>query len=217
VSTTPSIHVGFSAVDPHNYIQPFPAPISRNSSISSTLSGSSFSSSSHSEKSPPRRISRLPPLSRFFPSRHTSLDDQQSSTRTFVEYDHSQDDTSAEETPRPDQVTPRILTAGQSSTPLFLLYHYLLACSQPLLRPVQVPNTNHHLRHKRHLVSHTLIDHLGNCIISQALIQHHCTPDQSSPRVKMAHLSRSPFSELLVRDHSVASGSLVTFLGHWNI
>ena len=105
-------------MDPHNYIQPYPTPISRNSSISSTFSGSSFSSLSLSDKSPPRRAPRLPPLSRFFPSRHASMDDapQQSSTRAFVGYDRSRDDTFAEETPRPDQTTPRILAPGQNST-----------------------------------------------------------------------------------------------------
>ena len=103
----------------HNYLQPRPSPISRNSSIGSSFSFSSFSSLSHSEKSPPKRTSPLPPLSRFFPSRHTSIDDSlhRPSARNFVDYDHSRDDTSAEETPRPDQTTPRILTAAQGSTP----------------------------------------------------------------------------------------------------
>ena len=120
VSTTPSINVDFSAVDSHNYLQPY--SISRNSSIGSSFSGSSFSSLSHSEKSPPRRTSPLPPISRFFPSRYTPLDgsSHQPFTRNFVDYDHSHDDTSAEETPRPDQATPRILTTGQGSTPSFI-------------------------------------------------------------------------------------------------
>lgn len=93
-----------------NSIQPYPSPISRDSSISSILSGSSFSSLSHSDTSPPRGPSRLPPSSRFFPS---SLGDvpQQPSKRTFVDYDRAHDDPSAEETPRPDQTTPRISTA----------------------------------------------------------------------------------------------------------
>lgn len=118
VSVAPSINVGFSAVNSHNYLQPHHSPISRNSSIGSSFSGSSFSSLSHSEKSPPRRTSPLPPLSRFFPSRHTSIDDShQPLTPNFVGYDRPRDDTSAEETPRPDQTTPRIWTTGQGSTP----------------------------------------------------------------------------------------------------
>lgn len=140
MSTNPSIHVDFSAVDPHNYINPYPASISRNSSISSTFSGSSFSSFSHSDKSPPRRTSRLPPLSRFFPSRHTSLDDapQQPLTRKFVEYDHPQDDTSAEETPRPDQSTPRISTADRSSTSAFIPVEGLPSDKMTLIPPLSL-------------------------------------------------------------------------------
>ena len=122
VSTTPSISVDFYAVDSHKYLQPYHPPISRDSSIGSSFSGSSFSSLSHSEKSPPKTTSPLPPLSRFFPSRHTSIDDalQQSLTRTFADYDLSHDDTSAEETPRPDNATPRILTTGQNPVQSFI-------------------------------------------------------------------------------------------------
>ena len=120
MSVVPCINVDFSTVESHNSLQPYSSPISRNSSLSSSFSGSSFSSLSHSDKSPPRRAtSPLPHLSRFFPSRYTSLDDssQHSLMRNFVDYDHSHDDTSAEETPRPDQATPRIFTKGQGSTP----------------------------------------------------------------------------------------------------
>jgi len=122
VSAAPSINVDFHAADSHNRLQPYLSPISRNSSIGSSFSGSSYSSLSQSEKSPPTRTSPLPPLSRFFPSRYTSLDESshQPSTRDFVEYDHSYDDTSAEETPRPDQATPRILTKGQGPPPSFI-------------------------------------------------------------------------------------------------
>ena len=119
VSMAPSVHVDFFPVDSHNYPQSHSSPISRDSSTSSSFSGSSLSSLSRSDKSPLWTASPLPPLSRFFPSRHTSLDDspQQPSTRSFFDYDHSHDDTSAEETPRPNQTTPRILTTGRSSMP----------------------------------------------------------------------------------------------------
>jgi protein-serine/threonine kinase len=122
VSVAPSIHVDFSAVDSRNCLQPYSSPISRNSSIGSSFSGSSISSLSHSDKSPPTRTSPLPPLSRFFPSRYTSLDESshQSLMRNFADYDHSHDDTSAEETPRPDHATPRVLTTAQGSTPSFV-------------------------------------------------------------------------------------------------
>jgi len=117
VPPTPSIAVDFFAVDSDKYPQPYPSSISRDSSLSSTFSGSSFSSLSLSDKSPPRTTSPLPPLSRFFPSRHTPLDgspQQQSFTPSVVDYVHSYDDTSQEETPRPNQTTPRILTAGST-------------------------------------------------------------------------------------------------------
>lgn len=122
MSATPSINVDFSAVESHSYLQPRSSPISRNSSIGSSFSGSSFSSLSHSEKSPPKRMSPLPPLSRFFPSRYTTLTktSHQPLMRNFIDYDHSRDDTSAEETPRPDQTTPRILSEGQEPIPSFI-------------------------------------------------------------------------------------------------
>ena len=77
---------------------------------------SSLSSLSHSDKSPPQRTSWLPPLSRFFPSRHTSLDDapRKLSMRTFIEHDYPHNDASAEESPRPDQATPQIPTTCQN-------------------------------------------------------------------------------------------------------
>ena len=60
--------------------------------------------------------SRLPPLSRFFPSRHTSLDNapRKLSTCTFIEHDYPYNDTSAEESPQPDQATPQIPTTCQN-------------------------------------------------------------------------------------------------------
>lgn len=116
MSTAPSINVDFFSADSHNYLQAHLSPISRDSSISSSFSGSSFSSS-HSDKSPPRRASPPPPLSSFPPSGYTSPDHypRQHPTRNFIGYD----DTSAEETPRPDQSTPRLLTS-QSSIPSFV-------------------------------------------------------------------------------------------------
>lgn len=134
----PSINVDFSTTGSHNYLQPYSSPISRNSSISSSFSGSSSSSLSHSDKSPPRRIPPLPPLSRFFPSGYTSLDDspQHPLMPNLAGYDHPYDDTSAEETPRPDQTTPRILAAGRDSVPSFIPAEGLLSDKISLSTPL---------------------------------------------------------------------------------
>lgn len=129
MSAVPSVNIDFSLADSHNHLQPYPSPISRNSSIGSSFSGSSFSSLSHSEKSPPRRMAPLPPLSRFFPSRYASLDEspQQPQTRNFVDGEHYHEDTSAEETPRPDQTTPRVSSKAPSSKPSFIPVEGLLS------------------------------------------------------------------------------------------
>lgn len=120
VSTAPPISVDFFAMDSHKPLQPHTAPISRDSSIGSSFSGSSFSSLSYSEKSPPKTTSPLPPLSRFFPSRYTSLDDPPQQPLTLRIADYDQDDTSTEETPRPDHSTPRALSTGRNSIPPFI-------------------------------------------------------------------------------------------------
>ena len=118
----------FSVTDSHSYLHPYLSPISRNSSTSSSFSGLSFSSLSHSEKSPAPRTSPLLPSSRFFPSRYVSLDESphQPPRRNFIEYDHYHDDTSAEETPRPDQTTPRVLTKVPSLISSFIPVEGLL-------------------------------------------------------------------------------------------
>lgn len=63
---------------------------------------------------------------------------QQSSTRDFVEYDRSCDDTFAEETPRPDQTTPRILAPGRNSTSAIIPAEGLPSDKMSLIPPLSL-------------------------------------------------------------------------------